>query len=131
MGFEHLKGFRDIFPEDAQVRLELFSKMEDVASRFGFAPIEYPSVEPLDLFKIKSGDELVKQTFSFKDKGDREVTLIPEATPSTVRLLTSRKEISRPVRWYSMPKLWIKRVSNINSPILRGDRVTTRLTYYQ
>ncbi|MCL4421426.1 MAG: histidine--tRNA ligase [Candidatus Thermoplasmatota archaeon] len=106
MGFEHLKGFRDIFPEDAQVRLELFSKMEDVASRFGFAPIEYPSVEPLDLFRIKSGDELVKQTFSFKDKGDREVTLIPEATPSTVRLLTSRKEISRPVRWYSMPKLW-------------------------
>ncbi|MCW6168345.1 MAG: histidine--tRNA ligase [Thermoplasmatales archaeon] len=106
MGFEHLKGFRDIFPEDAQVRLELFSKMEDVASRFGFAPIEYPSVEPLDLFRIKSGDELVKQTFSFKDKGGREVTLIPEATPSTVRLLTSRKEISKPVRWYSMPKLW-------------------------
>ncbi len=106
MGFEHLKGFRDIFPEDAQIRTDLFRKIEDIAVSFGFSPIEYPSLEPLELFRIKSGDELVKQTFSFKDKGDREVTMIPEATPSTVRLLTSRKDMPKPVRWYSIPRLW-------------------------
>jgi len=106
MGFEHLKGFRDIFPEDAQIRRDLFRKIEDLAILFGFTPIEYPSVEPIELFRIKSGDELLKQTFSFRDRGDREVTLIPEATPSTVRLLVSRKDMPKPVRWYSIPKLW-------------------------
>jgi histidyl-tRNA synthetase len=54
----------------------------------------------------KSGDELVGQTFSFTDRGGRHVTMLPEATPSVMRMLTSRKDIPRPVRWFGIPKLW-------------------------
>lgn len=103
---EKLRGFRDYYPDDEMIREELFQKMREVAKAYGFQPIDYPSLEYLKMFQIKSGDELVSQTYNFKDKGEREITLIPEATPSTVRMLIQKKEISRPVKWYNIPKLW-------------------------
>ncbi len=106
MKFESLRGFRDIYPEDAEPRDSMLSEIKRVARSFGYQIIDFPSVEPLDLYRIKSGEELVSQTFSFKDKGGREVTLIPEATPSVVRMLTSKKDLPRPVRWFSLPKIW-------------------------
>lgn len=106
MKVERIKGFRDQYPEEMEPRKRMFSVAETTAELFGFGRIDYPSLEYLDLYRIKSGDELLNQTFSFIDRGGREVTMLPEATPSTVRLLTSRKDIPRPVRWYSLPKIW-------------------------
>ncbi len=106
MKFESLRGFRDIYPEDAEPRDRMLSEIKKVARSFGYQIIDFPSVEPLDLYRIKSGEELVSQTFSFTDKGGREVTLIPEATPSVVRMLTSKKDLPKPVRWFSLPKIW-------------------------
>ncbi len=106
MKFESLRGFRDIYPEDAEPRENMFSTAKRVAHSFGFQIIDFPSLEPLDLYRIKSGDELVSQTFSFVDKGGREVTMVPEATPSVVRMLTSKKDLQKPVRWFSLPKIW-------------------------
>ena len=106
MTFERLRGFRDLFPEDAEPKFFMLKLADQVASSFGFQRIDMPSLESLDLYKLKSGEELVSQTFSFVDKGGREVTMIPEATPSVVRMLTSRKDLPRPVKWYCYPKLW-------------------------
>jgi histidyl-tRNA synthetase len=106
MKAERIKGFRDQYPEEMEPRKRMFTVAETTAELFGFGRIDYPSLEYLDLYRIKSGEELLNQTFSFTDRGGREVTMLPEATPSTVRLLTSRKDIPRPVRWYSLPKIW-------------------------
>ncbi len=106
MKIEKIKGFRDHYPEDMEIREYFFKKITDTAENFGYKRIDFPSLEPLDLYRLKSGTELVNQTFSFVDKGGREVTMIPEATPSTVRLLTARKDLPRPIRWYSFPKVW-------------------------
>jgi histidyl-tRNA synthetase len=106
MKIEKIKGFRDHYPEDMEIREYFFKKITDAAENFGYKRIDFPSLEPLDLYRLKSGTELVNQTFSFVDKGGREVTMIPEATPSTVRLLTARKDLPRPIRWYSFPKVW-------------------------
>ena len=106
MTFERLRGFRDMFPEEAEPKFFMLNIADQVASSFGFQRIDMPSLESLDLYKLKSGEELVSQTFSFVDKGGREVTMIPEATPSVVRMLTSRKDLPRPVKWYCYPKLW-------------------------
>ena len=106
MTFERLRGFRDLYPEDAGPKFYVLKLAQDVARSFGFQHIDMPSLEPLDLYRLKSGDELVSQTFSFTDKGGREVTMIPEATPSVVRMLTARKDLPRPVKWFSLPKLW-------------------------
>ena len=106
MKIEKIKGFRDHYPEDMEIRNYFFKKITGLAENFGYQRIDFPSLEPLDLYRLKSGTELVNQTFSFVDKGGREVTMIPEATPSTVRLLTARKDLPRPIRWYSFPKVW-------------------------
>lgn len=106
MKIEKLRGFRDQFPEDMGPRKRLLNTAEKQAEMFGFLKVDVPSLESLDLYRVKSGDELVSQTYSFTDKGGREVTMIPEFTPSVVRMLTSRKDIARPVRWYGTPKLW-------------------------
>ena len=101
-----LKGFRDMYPEYMRARRIVFDKICSVARSFGFHEVDTPSVELLDLFRIKSGEEIVKQTFSFVDKGGREITLIPELTPSVARMIAARKDLTKPVKWFSFPKMW-------------------------
>ncbi len=103
---QKLKGFREFYPEIMVPRRYVFDTMHRVARSFGFHEIDTPSLEPLELFRIKSGEEIVQQTFSFVDKGGREVTLIPELTPSVARMVANRKDLPRPVKWYSIGKMW-------------------------
>ncbi len=104
--FQKLKGFRDIYPESMRARRIVFDKINATAREFGFHEIDAPSVEHLELFRVKSGDEIVEQTFSFVDKGGRSITLIPELTPTVARMLASRKDLIKPVKWFSFPKMW-------------------------
>ncbi len=106
MKFESMKGFRDFLPEEMAARREVFRRIERVVRRFGFREIDLPSLEEMKLFEVKSGEELVDQTYSFEDKGGRKVTLIPEQTPSRARLLASEKSLNQPVKWYSTSKRW-------------------------
>ncbi len=105
-GIERLRGFREIYPEDQAVRRRIFSLFVDVARSFGFEEVEAPSVEPLELFRIKSGEEILSQTWSFRDKGGREVALIPELTPSIARMVARRRDLPRPLKWFSIAKMW-------------------------
>ncbi|HLH86635.1 MAG TPA: histidine--tRNA ligase [Thermoplasmataceae archaeon] len=106
MPLERLRGFRDIYPEDMEIRDRVLDTVKSTARSFGFSEIDIPSVEPLDLYRAKSGEELLGQTFNFRDRSGREVTLLPEATPSVVRMLTARKDLPKPVRWFCLPKIW-------------------------
>ncbi|MGP6220939.1 histidine--tRNA ligase [Caldiplasma sukawensis] len=106
MPFEKLKGFREFYPDDMQVREDVFQIMKETCRIFGFSQIDYPSLENVEMYIEKSGEEIVKQLYSFVDKGGREVTLIPEATPTTVRMASSRKDLRKPIKWFSLPKLW-------------------------
>ena len=104
--FKRLRGFRDIYPEEMKARREVINKIFSVAVSFGFHEVDAPSVELLDLFRVKSGEEIVKQTFSFVDKGGREIALIPELTPTVARMLVAKKNAVKPVKWFSFPKMW-------------------------
>ncbi len=107
MKVQSLKGFRDFYPEEMAARREVLNKIFSTVRRYGFREVDTPSVESMELFKVKSGEEIVQQTFSFKDKGDREITLIPELTPTVARMVVDReKALKRPIKWFSMPKMW-------------------------
>jgi histidyl-tRNA synthetase len=102
-----LRGFRDYVPPDAGARSELFRRFRAAARRSGFQELEAPSVETLELFKVKSGEEIGEETWSFRDKGDREVALVPETTPSLARIFVERaKAEPLPVKWFTYAKLW-------------------------
>ena len=83
------------------------SVWRDVARRYGFVEYDGPPLEPLDLYTKKSGDEIVGQLYNFTDKGDREVALRPEMTPSLARMVAARANaLRKPIRWFSIPQLF-------------------------
>jgi histidyl-tRNA synthetase len=102
-----LPGFRDFYPDDCAFRNAIFSTWRDVARRYGFVEYDGPPLEPLDLFTRKSGQEIVGQLYNFKDKGDRDVALRPEMTPTLARLVTARhKDFKKPLKWFSIPQVF-------------------------
>ena len=102
-----LPGFRDFYPTDLAFRSHIFSTWRTVAARYGFEEYDGPPLEPLDLYTAKSGQEIVGQLYNFRDKGDREVALRPEMTPTLARMVAARAgELKRPIRWFSIPQLF-------------------------
>ena len=102
-----LPGFRDFYPEDFAERAHIVRVWRDVARRFAFVEYDGPPLEPLELYTKKSGDEIVGQLYSFRDKGDREVALRPEMTPTFARMVGAKANaLRKPVRWFSIPQLF-------------------------
>lgn len=100
---EVLPGFRDFYPDDCRKRNYLFERWKQWARRFDFEPYDIPTLEPLDLFTKKAGDEIVGQLFHFVDQGGRAVALRPELTSSLARMVGNRaNSLKRPVKWYNI-----------------------------
>ena len=105
--FQTLPGFRDFYPEDLARRTHIFRIWRQTAAAFGFVEYDTPVLEPLDLYKAKSGDEIEGQLFNFTDKGGREVALRPEMTPSVCRLVGERAgALKRPIKWFSIAEFY-------------------------
>jgi histidyl-tRNA synthetase len=105
--FARLPGFRDFPPEDLAVRSHIMEAWRRVARRYGFVEYDGPPLEPLELYVEKSGAEIVEQLYAFTDKGERQVALRPEMTPSLARILGDRSRgMSKPIRWFSVPQLF-------------------------
>jgi histidyl-tRNA synthetase len=102
-----LPGFRDFYPEQLATRNYLMSVWRDVARKYGFVEYDGPPLELLELYTRKSGEEIVAQLYTFKDKGDREVALRPEMTPTLARMVAAKANAMRkPIRWFSIPQLF-------------------------
>src|SRR5712691_7826702 len=98
-----LPGFRDFLPDDCARRNYIFARWREVARRYGFVEWEGPPLEPTELYKKKSGDEIVEQLFNFTDKGEREVALRPELTPTLARVVAlHEREFKKPLKWFSI-----------------------------
>ncbi|HKX73010.1 MAG TPA: histidine--tRNA ligase [Candidatus Saccharimonadales bacterium] len=98
------KGSRDFYPEDMRVQNHIFSVWRKMAERYGYEEYMTPMLEPLELYAAKSGQELVNdESYLFVDRGNRQVMIRPEMTPSVSRLVAGRRqELPYPVRWYSV-----------------------------
>ena len=98
-----LPGFRDFLPNDCAARNYIFARWRDVARRYGFVEWDGPLLEPTDLYRKKSGAEIVDQLFNFIDKGEREVALRPELTPTLARVIAAHeREFKKPLKWFSI-----------------------------
>ncbi len=102
---EPVKGTRDFYPEDLRFRNWLFAHMRAVAQSFGYEEYDACVLEHADLYIRKAGDEVTKQLYEFKDKGDRHLALRPELTPSLARMVMAKgASLALPVRWFSIPQ---------------------------
>ncbi len=105
---ESYKGVRDFYPEDQFIQRYLFEHMERVCELFGYEEYNASVLEPAELYRSKTSEEIVnEQTYTFTDRGDREVTLRPEMTPTFARMVAARqRDIPLPARWYSIPNVF-------------------------
>lgn len=98
-----LPGFREFYPDACALRNYLFMHWRDVARTYGFLEYEGPVLEPTELYRRKSGEEIVKQLFHFTDAGGREVAMRPETTPTLARMAAAKhKELRKPIKWYQI-----------------------------
>ena len=90
-------------PSDCAARNYIFARWRDVARRCGFVEWDGPVLEPTDLYQKKSGPEIVTQLFNFTDKGEREVAMRPELTPTLARVVAAHeREFKKPLKWFSI-----------------------------
>lgn len=112
---ERLPGFRDFYPAplpdqdawSADLRRHIFDTWRETARRYGFREYDGPPLEPLELYTVKSGAEIVGQLYNFRDKGNREVALRPEMTPTLARMVAAReRHYRKPLKWFTLPQLF-------------------------
>ena len=102
-----LPGFRDFYPDECAVRNYIIAKWREAARCYGFVEYDGPMLESIDLYKKKSGGELVGQLFDFTDKGDRHVAMRPEMTPTLARMVAAReRDFKKPLKWFCAPQFF-------------------------
>lgn len=100
---QKLKGFRDFYPESCAVRNYLFETWRHVVAKYRFSEYEGPILEPTDLYRKKSGNEITQQLYCFQDKSDREVSMRPELTPTLARMAAMKqRDYRKPMKWFSI-----------------------------
>ncbi len=102
------KGSRDFYPEEMRIRDWFFNLISQTVESFGFEKIDAPILEPLDIYLLKTSEEIInQQIYSFEDRSDRKVAIRPEMTPTVSRMVARKiRELPKPIRWYSLPNLW-------------------------
>lgn len=102
-----VKGTRDFYPPLMAVRNHITDGWKAVSRRNGFVEYDGPILEHLQMYTIKSGDEIVEQLFSWQDRGGRDLALRPEMTPTLARMVSQQiHALPRPIKWFSVPRLF-------------------------
>ncbi len=102
-----LKGFADYLPEDAIVRKDVVRRIEAVFERYGFAPLETPALEHLDVLLGTGGDEVNKELFRLDSPEGEPVALRFDLTVPFARLLAQYPDrLKAPVRRYAIGPVW-------------------------
>lgn len=100
---QSLPGFRDFLPSECAIQNYTFAQWREIARRYGFVEWDGPVLEPTELYRKKSGPEIVEQLFHFVDKGEREVALRPELTPTLARVVAAHeRQFKKPLKWFSI-----------------------------
>lgn len=99
------KGVRDFYPNEQFIQNYIFEHMRQVCELYGYEEYGASVMEPTDLYRTKTSAEIINtQAYTFTDRGEREVTLRPEMTPTFARMIAGKqRDIPMPARWYSIP----------------------------
>ncbi|MFA5785112.1 MAG: histidine--tRNA ligase [Phycisphaerae bacterium] len=101
-----VKGTRDFYPEEMRVHNFIVDGWKRASVRNGFEEYDGPIFEHLQMYKVKSGDEIAEQLFSLTDRGGRELAIRPEITPTLARMVNQKiNSLPRPIKWFSVPRL--------------------------
>ena len=102
-----LKGFRDYLPETMIPRERLIDTARRVYRSYGFAPIDTPALEYLDVLTGKGSDETDKQLYQFEDHGGRQVGMRFDLTVPLARFVAQHiNDLGTPFKRYHIATVW-------------------------
>ncbi|MFB0543896.1 MAG: histidine--tRNA ligase, partial [Candidatus Bathyarchaeia archaeon] len=93
-------------PEDMIKRNRVLDTVKRIFESYGYAPLETPAFESLEMLKLKSGEDIIDQIYYFKDKSGRELGLRFEMTVSMARVVASRRDLQLPFKRYAIGPVW-------------------------
>lgn len=106
-----LKGFQDYLPEDLIPRLPLIRTIETIFTRYGFAPIETPAMEHLDVLLGAGGENTNKELFTLETPEEEAAGLRFDLTVPFSRVIAQYPDkIKTPFRRYAI------------GPVFRADK---------
>ncbi len=95
------RGTRDFTPAETEKRRYIENRMRGTAEHWGYGEVKTPTFEHTELFTIKSGEAIVDELYTFKDKGGRDIALRPELTAPVLRMYVNEMSVSpKPIRLY-------------------------------
>ena len=100
------KGTKDIFGLEGKQFIYLQNLISDICDKYNYNFIKTPTYEHTELFHRSVGettDIVTKETYDFKDRSDREITLKPEGTAGVIRSFIENKMYAnseQPVKLY-------------------------------
>ena len=106
------KGTYDIYGVEAKKRAYVNDILNRLCEKYNYGYIETPVFEASELFHRgvgESTDMVKKETYDFKDRGDRDITLRPEGTAGVVRWFIENKlygAMSEAVKVYYNMKMY-------------------------
>ena len=90
------KGFGDIFPQEAKKRRAMLNQISGVLERYGFEPLETPTVEFAETLTGKYGEE-EKLIYQFTDRGGRQLALRYDLTVPLARFVANNLGLLKPI----------------------------------
>jgi len=98
---------RDFLQKEAERMRYVEQVTRDLAQLYSYREVITPVVESYDLLAAKSGEEIRKRMYAFKDLGGRRVALRPEFTASVARLIaTKMRNAPKPMRLFCVGSLY-------------------------
>ncbi|MCD6512407.1 MAG: histidine--tRNA ligase [Thermoplasmata archaeon] len=95
------RGTRDFLPSDMKKRRKVESVMRNVFEKYGYEEVSTPTIENLELFTLKSGEQIMDEIYAFEDKSGRKIALRPELTAPVIRMYVEKLQMeTKPLKFY-------------------------------
>jgi len=104
----NVKGTRDFLPEEMILRQQVLEKIKNIFEVYGFQPLETPALETWEVLSAKGagGQEIIKETYNFEDKGGRKIGLRYDLTVPLARVIADNPNLPLPFKRYQIEKVW-------------------------
>lgn len=101
-----LSGFMELLPEDQILFNKLYDTIKEVYEKFGFLPLDTPTIEYSEILLAKAGGETEKQIYRF-NKGDNDLSLRFDLTVPLARYVSQHYAyLNFPFKRYQMSKVF-------------------------
>jgi histidyl-tRNA synthetase len=100
------RGVDDVEPERYALQARVQAAFEEVSRLYNFKAMEPASLEHLSTLRAKSGEDVDKEIYAFKDKGGRNLGLRFDLTVGIARYVCSHKDLRLPVKLAASGGIW-------------------------